>query len=68
MTVPYALLSLFGFMMVGTLGWFLFSKFFAKEQPPVFAEKPSKAEEWAIDEFEAEDFEGALMGFEAALD
>jgi uncharacterized protein YjbJ (UPF0337 family) len=68
MTVPYALLPLFGFVMVGTLGWFMFSKFFAKEQPPVFAEKPSKAEEWTIDEFEAEDFEGALMGFEAALD
>jgi hypothetical protein len=67
-TSLYAILSFSGFVVLSTVGWFFFSKFFATKQPPVLEESPNKRDEWAFEEFEAEDFEGALMGFEAALD
>jgi uncharacterized protein YjbJ (UPF0337 family) len=71
-TVPragqYALLSTAGMALVGGMGWFIFSKFFAKEQPPVFEDEKAKVNDWMLDEFEAEDFDAEMMGFEAALD
>jgi len=71
-TVPragqFTLLSTVAAALVGGLGWFILSKFFAQEQPPVFEDEKVKVSDWMLDEFEAEDFDAEMMRFEGALD
>jgi uncharacterized protein YjbJ (UPF0337 family) len=67
-TGRFALLSATGIALVGAFGWFIFSKLLVREKSPLLESENEKISDWMLDEFEAEDFDAEMMGFEAALD
>lgn len=66
-TGQYALASTVGLAALGTIGWFVFSKFFATTQQTVNSGQSEMATDpWAFEELEADEIEREAMGFESA--
>jgi len=64
----FMIVSTVGLIIVAIAGWFTFAKLFSGKQPAVFAPEEGELAGLEDMQFEPEDFEAELMGYEAALD